>query len=92
MEIRRGKLALIGKRGQRLDGLWRERRVVRYGCSDRIYDAWLRAVDIEVIKAARNTLIQSCDQQIKQWLASVVLAHQNQGGTHNQVRYERKVF
>lgn len=71
MEIGRGKLPLIGKRGQRLDGSGREWEVVGYTRGDGMYDGWLGVANIEVIKSTRDTLIQSCDRQIKQLLASV---------------------
>ena len=57
MKIGRGKLALIGERGKRLDFLQRERRVARYSRSGWMPGEWLRVPNIEVIKAARNELI-----------------------------------
>ena len=74
IEIRRRKLALIGKHAQMLDGLRREGCVVGYGCGDGIYGEWLSGGvgDIEVIEAAENILIQSYDRQIERWSASTL--------------------
>ena len=71
MDIRRGKLALIGERAQILHGLPRERLVEGSGCGDRMSDEWLSGGvgDIEVIEATRKTLIQSYDRQSEQGLA-----------------------
>jgi len=93
MEIRRGKLALIGKRGQILDGLRRERLVVGGGCGDGIFGEWLSGGvgDIEVIEATRNALIQSYDRQIEQWSALIVPLIQDRDGTHDQVWFGWRV-
>ena len=65
MEIRRGELALIGKSGQGLDGLWRERLVVGYlRGGHRVFDRrWLSVAKVEVIETTGNALFQSCDQK-----------------------------
>ena len=66
MEIGRGKFALIGKRGQILEGLRRRKRVMDYGCGDGVSGGWLSGGvgDVEVIEAAWDMLIQSYGRQI----------------------------
>ena len=64
MEIGRGNLTLISKRGQILDGLRRGKLVVGYGRGDGVDGEWLSGGvgNVEVIEATRNTLIQSYDR------------------------------
>ena len=84
MEIGRRKLALIGKRGQKLDGSGRKGLVIAggYDCHGGAFDERLGSGIryIEVVETTRNVLIQSYDQQrlvpafslIRTWIGRTV--------------------
>lgn len=63
MEIGRGKLALIGKPGQELDGLSFEGWLEGYGRGGRILGEWLRGLSLDGITTTRGTLVQTCDRE-----------------------------